>query len=421
MSSLTWREDNRGELSAPNAPQLRAVCEDNTAQHRAQLRQKLLDLGMQAPRAISEAVDCAKFHVVKADEILLAQGGIADRLFVVLEGELEVFKQDPDGTETVHGRLFSGDVAGKLAYVRAQTGPQRMLASVRAKKDTVVASLSWNHYGTLETSIETNLSVYRCFSQQAAHQLEQSSTYVLEESKINAQRVQTFAVLLATILFVMSSYALFVALYLHSFNDSNYSFAAMTLYTVPANLITVAILVLNLKKLALPRQTFGLDFSNLAGQFTYGIVMTIPVIFLMAGVRYLLDPSVNVFSFHFLVHQVQGPFDGWKEFAFASFYALVMCPGQQFIVRCGVQVPISWGLGPNKLSSALWGNLAASLAFASMHVLYSNLAVFLTLFASLYWGVMFQYRRSWIAVATGHAISGIAAFYWFGLLHLAQP
>lgn len=114
--------------------------------------------------------------------------------------------------------------------------------------------------------------------------------------------------------------------------------------------------------------------------------MTIPIILVMAIIRYVVHPSEESFSFYFLTHQVQGPLMGWPEFAFAIFYALVMCPIQQFIVRCGMQVPVTAALGPHKLSSVFWGNFAASVAFSIIHLPYSKLAVLLTFMVSFYWG-----------------------------------
>ncbi|EEA95477.1 cAMP-binding domain of CRP or a regulatory subunit of cAMP-dependent protein kinases [Pseudovibrio denitrificans] len=407
------------EQSSKKAKSPLEVSYGNIPRHRTQLHQRLLDLGLPTQPVIREVLDCAQYFSLKAHENLLVQGQSADRFFIILEGELEVIKVDQDGADTVLGHLKAGDVAGELAYIRAHVGPQRYIATVRAKRDTVVASLSWNRYGTLPTSTETNSMLFRYFARQAAHQLEQTSSRVLEEIKIRSRRLQAYAVLLVANMIAMSSFALFISLYKSTFDDYGYGFIAMTIYSLSLNFILAAILFYIMKNLYLPPRIFGLEFTHLPSQFGYGLVMTIPIILVMAGVRYIVHPSEESFSFYFLSHQVQGPFMGWPEFAFAIFYALVMCPIQQFIVRCGMQVPVTAALGPHKISSVFWGNFAASVAFSIIHLPYSKLAVLLTFMVSFYWGLMFQRRRSWIAVSTSHAIAGLAAFYWFALLRIA--
>ncbi|GHB23843.1 hypothetical protein GCM10007094_09730 [Pseudovibrio japonicus] len=390
----------------------------NIPRHRTQLHQRLLDLGLPTHPVIREVLDCAQFYSLKAQEDLFVQGQSADRFFIILEGDLEVIKHDQDGADTVLGHLKAGDVAGELAFIRAHMGPQCYIATVRAKRDTVVAALSWNRYGTLPTSTETNSLLFRYFARQAAHQLEQSSSRVLEEIKIRSRRLQAYAVLLVANMIAMSSFALFISLYKNTFDDYGYGFIAMSVYSLSLNFILAAILFYIMKNLYLPPRVFGLEFSHLPSQILYGILMTIPIIFVMATVRYLVYPSEGTFTLYFLTHQVQGPSMGWPAFAFAVFYALVMCPIQQFIVRCGMQVPVTAALGPDRLSSMFWGNFAASVAFSIIHLPYSQLAVLLTFMVSFYWGIMFQYRRSWVAVSTSHAISGLAAFYWFALLRM---
>lgn len=410
----------RDEVQSPKSTKSQLeVSYGNIPRHRTQLHQRLLDLGLPTHPVIREVLDCAQFYSLKAHEDLLVQGQSADRFFIILEGELEVIKQDQDGADTVLSHLKAGDVAGELAFIRAHVGPQCYIATVRAKRNTIVAALSWNRYGTLPTSTETNSLLFRYFARQAAHQLEQSSSRVLEEIKIRSRRLQAYAVLLVANMIAMSSFALFISVYKNTFDDYGYGFIAMSVYSLSLNFILAAILFYIMKNLYLPPRVFGLEFSHLSSQIIYGILMTIPIIFVMATVRYIVHPMEETFSFYFLTHQVEGPLTGWRELAFALFYALVMCPIQQFIVRCGMQVPVTAALGPHRLSSMFWGNFAASVAFSIIHLPYSQLAVLLTFMVSFYWGIMFQYRRSWVAVSTSHALAGLAAFYWFALLRLA--
>jgi len=49
-----------------------------------------------------------------------------------------------------------------------------------------------------------------------------------------------------------------------------------------------------------------------------------------------------------------------------------------------------------------------------MHIVYGVATVLLTTLVGLYWGVVFSFTRSVLAVSVSHAVLGVAAFYWSG-------
>ncbi|MCK5054292.1 MAG: cyclic nucleotide-binding domain-containing protein [Anaerolineales bacterium] len=73
-----------------------------------------------------------------AGETIVAQGGHPDSLYIILDGEVEVFKGDEDGEWVSLGRLAPGDTIGALEMIYRQPRP----ATVRSVESTVV--LRWD-------------------------------------------------------------------------------------------------------------------------------------------------------------------------------------------------------------------------------------------------------------------------------------
>ncbi len=75
-------------------------------------------------------------YQVVAGEYLFKQGDTADNVFVILEGELSVLLESPQGEVEIAVRI-SGDLIGELASI---TGESRV-ASIRAKNDCEVIGI----------------------------------------------------------------------------------------------------------------------------------------------------------------------------------------------------------------------------------------------------------------------------------------
>jgi CRP-like cAMP-binding protein len=70
--------------------------------------------------------------------LIIQQGQMPDKFFIITHGEAEVFVQEPGGTEIVLARMRSGQYFGEIALLR---GGHRT-ASVRAALDTPVDVVS---------------------------------------------------------------------------------------------------------------------------------------------------------------------------------------------------------------------------------------------------------------------------------------
>jgi ATP-binding cassette subfamily B protein len=81
---------------------------------------------------------------VPSDRLVVAEGDLGDKLFVIVRGTVEVFRTVPAGPVPL-GVLEVGDVFGEIALLRNQ--PRN--AGVRTRSDCVFLTLSRQHFGRM--------------------------------------------------------------------------------------------------------------------------------------------------------------------------------------------------------------------------------------------------------------------------------
>jgi hypothetical protein len=87
-----------------------------------------------------------------AGAVIVRQGDPADRFYIIVRGEVEVIRQQPDGTELAVARLGSGAYFGEIGLLH---GGKR-IATVRAATDVEVMALDRETFSDLMT--ESDLS-----------------------------------------------------------------------------------------------------------------------------------------------------------------------------------------------------------------------------------------------------------------------
>jgi CRP-like cAMP-binding protein len=107
--------------------------------------------GALSPDELAWVVELAEVWVFEADETVVSQGALAQEMFVVLEGEVEVVGES-EGRVGVLGRLASGDCFGEMSLLDIQ--PRS--ATVRSTGHTRLLVVGFDDLGRIQArSLQT--------------------------------------------------------------------------------------------------------------------------------------------------------------------------------------------------------------------------------------------------------------------------
>lgn len=131
------------------------------------LQQNRLFQGV-APQALQALLQDLEPRMAQPGEWIMREGEVADFMFVILNGELEVVSHGGAGVPTAEVRvalLGPGDWVGEMALLEPQ--PQRS-ASVRSLAPSLLLRLTVGHVRRLQ---EQELAVYACLMKNVAREL----------------------------------------------------------------------------------------------------------------------------------------------------------------------------------------------------------------------------------------------------------
>lgn len=100
-------------------------------------------------RDIRARTDSVKERRFKAGELIFEQGDVGDRVYVVTEGEVEIFRTGPNEAEVAIARLGKGQYFGEMALL--SDAPRN--ASVRAVDDVTALAIERTDFQTLFASV----------------------------------------------------------------------------------------------------------------------------------------------------------------------------------------------------------------------------------------------------------------------------
>lgn len=142
------------------------------------------DLSEDATKEIVESLNTEKF---KRGEIIINQGELGDRLFVLLKGAVRVFTHGQQGEEIVLARLEKGGFFGEQALLPGK--PVRRNASVRALTDVVCLTLS---HDAFQRHLKSSPTLRQLLEKQGEAQLLSNVRKQLQDSSDDIHLLQSF-------------------------------------------------------------------------------------------------------------------------------------------------------------------------------------------------------------------------------------
>ena len=348
---------------------------------------------------------------------VVREGEPADALYFLIEGRASIHRRtEGEGRLPILERP-AGEVIGEISFLLDD--PQACYsATVLAHGGAICACLP---FAALRAPALQSArgQLYRSFARTAAERLSSTTGLTAEMMSLALARQRRLAFHLGMTLTVMAGFVVLsnlsedLARLATPWRLDQAEFRSL-FYSLFDSFLGVLFVFL-VRALDAPAETLGLQTADWTRQLGLGLLWSVPALIVACAIRAFAYPDEAALSLY-AWRPGAPPWSG-AALSLLAAYVLFLCPVQEFIARAGIQAPIANAFGERRarLGAVVSAGVAA-VSFGAMHIVYGVATVLLTTLVGLYWGVVFSFTRSVLAVSVSHAVLGVAAFYWFGLI-----
>ncbi len=349
-------------------------------------------------------------------EVFIEEGKRGTQVFFVLGGEAEVFSRSPDDGHDHHiAWLPPGEVVGELSLLDSE--PRS--ASVRARGPSTVLAIPIDSFGDLATRLVGVTQVQLALTQGAVARFREATTRATramrrerEEALCRAREAEVRASMGSFIVKLL----LGVTLYMYMLGVASFAIdyvPSATLVGVPILLIFALLVGRIIRGSALPPEAYGLTLAKAHEEAFAGFLWSLPILGVMLFAKALMIATLPGGDEEVLFDLGRHH----QHLSTAMFLTMavaysVLAPIQEFVARSGVQAPLTEYLaGPKARRTAI---LLAGLLFSATHLHVSAPLALLVFPLGVYWGYLFDRRRTLVSVAVSHVLVGNIGFLVIG-------
>lgn len=345
-------------------------------------------------------------RLLPAGETLVQEGEHSRVLYVILEGSLQVVKQEKLSTRTHDiGTLGAGDVVGEVGLLDG--GPRT--AAVVALTDCHLYSLSFENMRLTEKDGTSHRVLLRTTANLAsilAKKLRAGS----ETALVQAHDRTAMGDLIVNMLILLCGYVLLSA-------------ALPTLDLQPSNTMMVTVPVMLVFGIAswrfirssgYPLAAFGLSHHFLLSSLVEATVFTVPFLFVATGMKWLVMKTGDTYAGYPLIeHPNVLELFSQPRIQFLVVVYAVSSAVQELIVRSALQSMMERFLvGPGHRWRAI---IVCASLFSVSHLHMSFTFALLAFVPGVFWGWLFSRKRNLIGVTLSHVIVGCYVFFVMGV------
>ncbi len=355
----------------------------------------------------------ATMHRCEPGETIVSQDDKASHVSIIIEGEATAYWGGPDSERHSRQRLKQYDVIGLLplfdrgrhsATVKAKTSIELVQIPIRFLRQHIIALEYQNpivrhaiddisrKLRRANAFYSKNISDYNALKDVIVlHRIKHAKS---EHNLSNASRMLIFTIISLGLYTLLISQ---MSSLMHWF-DHSYKLTAL-LCLMYSGLTGVLIWRSNISG-----KRFGLSVKKALPKCLNALLFSMPFVMMMLVAKALL------IEFHPGFKQA-ALFSGLAHFDFIGllFYAFILAPAQEFIARSGLQSGFYLFLsGQHRALKAI---LLSNFIFCITHLYFSVWVVLLSFCLGLFWGTLFQYQRSLLAVSVSHAFLGSMFFF----------
>lgn len=366
------------------------------------------------------------------DETIIQENEIKDEIYIVLEGELEVYNWDQEYLQRLHiASVGPNQIIGELTVL--DNIPRS--ASVRATKPSILFEFSVNSLKYLpekkgffdkwfkkfkkeETDVEKKVEspLYALMTRNLAKSLSQrlrsTNVTVIESLRKELEHTKARIVMGSFIITIICILILYLIV-LTIVEENKNPVGSPTFYTMPIIAVFAIIVFIYMKKTHYPLSVFGLTLKNWRESTKDALIFTFIFMIGMLPFKWILIHTISGFSNHSLIEGdvIDFALPLQEKIGFLILY-LIFVPLQEFIVRGALQSSFEEFLvTPYK---RIWAIVLSNILFATTHFHVSITLAILTLIPGFLWGWLYSRHRTLVGVIISHELIGIWGLFILG-------
>ena len=333
-----------------------------------------------------------------AGQVLLREGEVSGRMFMLEEGELEVLRDAADGRMLLIGTVAPGQLVGEISLLDGSPHT----ATVRARTECRLMEVSRELLEGFEPQRSTPLEyLLREMARSISGHLRGASDATVEVLELR----QSMASFLVSLLMGLAAYAVVMRI----LAAQHAPLRTTLVFTVPILTVMTAMGVVWARRSRMSARIFGLSWEGAAAHAREALLWTLPVLGLLTALKWGLCRWVpelagaTVFTPRITAASIV-----------VSVVYLALVPLQEFVARGAIQGPLFEFLVGSERRRHLQAVVVSNTLFAVSHLhltLAYGIAAFL---GGLLWGALLARQRSLVGPIVSHALVGAYALEGLG-------
>ncbi|EKD74292.1 MAG: cAMP/cGMP binding protein [uncultured bacterium] len=355
-------------------------------------------------------------------EYLFQEGDASNELFIIIDGAVEITKQDESFQHHRLTLLHAGQSVGEMPLI--DHGPRS--AAVRAVTATTLFSIPYSAF--IEKGNEFT-QIYYHISKNITERLRSTNKLTIRALK---KQVEEYTLRIVMGKFMINT---IVVICLFTFSlaglgDLIVKTQTTTFVTVPLSLFFIIAFVILIKSTKLPKAVFGVTTHDWKRAAIESILFTLPVLVIMVIIKWvqvhfftaylghpLIEPFASLQFTENMTMNLTGEATADLKVAWIVsliLYSLLIAPAQELIVRGGLQGSLEVFLtGKHKTLVSIF---VSNLIFSTVHLYLPLSMAIWAFFPGLFWGWLYSRHKTLIGVTISHVMIGLWGLWVLGMV-----
>ena len=361
---------------------------------------------------LSEVLLISNIAHIPKGEFVLREGEVDDKIYLLLEGEVEVLKNE-EGTEvqTRLAILKAGELIGEMAFIHS--APRS--ASVRVLKNAQFLFFSVAKLSQMASQEKAFDQISKNISKKLTERLRKTNEVTVraltEQLKVAKVQIISGQFLFHILIFFSAWVFLLSLLVKRILTESSNTFISAL-----AVLIIAAICVYYVIRSPFSPEFFGLTLKRWKKNLFEAFLWSIPFLLIVTGMKWFAIRYTHIYEtdslFEFSFVHPGSALSPQLQIAFSIIY-LIFVPLQELSVRGTIQSALKAVIsGKHTTFSSI---ILSNLVFASVHAHYSPVFSLIAFLVGIFWGILYAHQKSIVGPILSHFLIGAYALVFLDL------